>query len=143
MDPQVEIRSSEKTTTIPQLEQKSEQKSSEVFNRVISQRTREWLIKAVQLLQIGKGRNALQDLSQPPSTIPLETTKKIEQPNLSTTYSKQAEVITQEHPAKYSEERRALGLREERTLQEIAQEKDKQRKEAVESYLLYRRREKR
>jgi len=76
MDPQVEIRSSEKTTTIPQLEQKSEQKSSEVFNRVISQRTREWLIKAVQLLQIGKGRNALQDLSQPPSTIPLETTKK-------------------------------------------------------------------
>ena len=134
MDPRVEIRSSsvtveQKTTTI------SQEKSGKVFER-----TRKWLLEAARLLQIG--RAALQELSQPPSTIPLETTEKIEQPNLPITYSKQAEVITQEHPAKYSEERRALGLREERTLQEIAQEKDKQRKEAVESYLLYRRREK-
>jgi hypothetical protein len=61
---------------------------------------------------------------------------------VSTTDSKQDEAITQEQPTKYSEERKALGLKEERTLQEIAQEKDRQRKEAVESYLSYRKSEK-
>jgi len=50
--------------------------------------------------------------------------------------------VEQKTTTTYSEERKALGLKEERTLQEIAQEKDKQRKEAFESYLSYRESEK-
>lgn len=50
--------------------------------------------------------------------------------------------VEQKTTTTYSEERKALGLKEERTLQEIAQEKDKQRKEAFESYLSYRKSEK-
>lgn len=138
MEPTGETKASARGENKPKISQ-LEKKGRENVTKLPEQ-IQKWLRSAIKRLQNGEPRNALTVLSQPPSDSSLRNNQDETQHigDLESQVDRPNQTTEDEPSGKFSEERRALGLKKEKTLQEIAQGQERKRKEAIDFYLTYR-----